>query len=115
MEYLLQEVNRIYPDVQEIRIKVIDTNAWHWNRSKEFSFLNDSKCDFHLDCPMSKCLGGVRGIFYKDSISEMVSAKEKHKQVKLTCTGYGGYNLTFHCDWYVVLDISIEYRTSQIR
>ena len=31
-------------------------------------------------------------------------------KVKLTCVGYGGYNLTFHCDWYAVLDISITYR-----
>ena len=54
----------------------------------------------------------VSGIMYKDAISSMVYKKETHKQVHLTCGGYGGYNLTFHCDWYAVLDISISYRPS---
>ena len=69
-----------------------------------------SKCNFHFDCPMSKCLGDDSGIYYEQPISEMVRQHENHRKVKLTCVGYGGYNLTFHCDWYAVLDISITYR-----
>lgn len=80
------------------------------NRLTEFSLVQGSKCNFHFDCPMSKCLGDDSGIYYEQPISEMVRQHENHRKVKLTCVGYGGYNLTFHCDWYAVLDISITYR-----
>lgn len=104
------ELSRLYPEIEKIHIKATDTNAWSWNRLKEFSLGPDSKCNFHLDCPMSKCLGYDNGIDYKNAISDMVQGKETHRQVRLNCSGYGGYNLTFHCDWYAVLDISITYR-----
>lgn len=110
MEHEYYEMSRLYPEVQEISIKVTDTNAWPWNRTQEFRMGQGAKCTFHLDCPMSKCFGNNTGINYKDVISDMVRDKEKQRQVKLTCGGYGGYNLTFHCDWYAVLDISITYR-----
>lgn len=106
------DISSRFPDVLEINIKVIDTNAWPWNRTQELCLRRDSKCNFHLDCPMDKCLGYDSGIMYKDAISSMVYKKETHKQVHLTCGGYGDYNLTFHCDWYAVLDISISYRPS---
>lgn len=106
------DISSRFPDVLEINIKVIDTNAWPWNRTQELCLRRESKCNFHLDCPMDKCLGYDSGIMYKDAISSMVYKKETHKQVHLTCGGYGGYNLTFHCDWYAVLDISISYRPS---
>lgn len=110
MEYEYYEISRLYPEIEEIRIKDTETNAWSWNRLKEFSLVQGSKCNFHFDCPMSKCLGDDSGIYYEQPISEMVRQHENHRKVKLTCVGYGGYNLTFHCDWYAVLDISITYR-----
>lgn len=57
MEYEYYEISRLYPEIEEIRIKVTETNAWSWNRLKEFSLVQGSKCNFHFDCPMSKCLG----------------------------------------------------------
>lgn len=102
--------NGLFHNVAEVGIRVIDTNAWPWDRNKEFRLLPDTNTDFHLECPMSKCLGKNRGISYRDTLVEMVSNGEDHKVIRLTCGGYGGYNLTFHCDWYAVLDISITYR-----
>ncbi len=104
------EISRLFPEVELIHIRVTDTNAWSENRLREFTLGQGSKCNFYFDCPMSKCLGNNSGIYYEHPISEMVNAHESHRSVRLSCDGYGGYNLTFHCDWYVVLDISITYR-----
>lgn len=109
MEREYYEISRLYPDVETIRINVVETNAWPWNRLREFTLGQGSRCNFHLECPMSKCLGPDTGISYKSVLSEMVWKREAHRQVRLSCSGYGGYNLTFHCDWYAVLDISIAY------
>ena len=107
---LKYDIKNCYPSVEIININVMDTNAWPWNRLREFSLKPGMESDFHLECPMTKCLGKTRGIFYRDAITKMVEDHAVHKQVKLNCVGYGGYNLTFHCDWYVILDISIKYR-----
>ncbi len=53
------------------------------------------------------------GIDYRNVLQEMAQKHEAHRRVRLSCTGYNGYNLTAHCDWYVVLDISIRYRQHQ--
>ena len=110
MEHFYYEISRLYPEVEEIRIKATKTNAWKWNRLREFSLGQGSKNNFHLECPMSKCLGPNSGIDYESPISEMIREHESHRQVRLSCAGYGGYNFTFHCDWYVILDISITYQ-----
>lgn len=104
------KISDIFPDVNSISIKVVDTNAWHWNRLKEWGFSPLSEATFHIDCPMSKCLGQSKGITYKQVLTEMIAQRECNRQQRFTCTGYGGYNLTFHCDWFAVLDISITYR-----
>lgn len=109
--YIPFRIESLFPDVEEIRIRVADTDAWSENRLREFTIGKGTECDFHLDCPMSKCLGGDTGISYMDVVSEMVRGYEGHRQVRLSCSGYGGYNLTFHCDWFAVLDISVRYRT----
>lgn len=111
MKWILYNISRLFPDVDEIHVSVTETNAWPWNRLKEFALTGDMDCDFHLECPMSKCIGKGRGISYKDVVSDMVVKHDRYRQVRLNCVGYGGYNLTFHCDWYAVLDISITYRT----
>ena len=110
MEHEYYEISRLYPEIEKIHIKVTETNAWKWNRLREFSLGQGSKCNFHFECPMSKCLGSDSGIYYEGPISDMVRTHESHRQVRLSCVGYGGYNLTFHCDWYAVLDISITYQ-----
>lgn len=111
MKWILYNISLLFPDVDEINVSVAETNAWPCNRLKEFTLTGDMKCDFHLECPMTKCLGEDRGISYKDVVSDMIGNHEPYRQVRLNCAGYGGYNLNFHCDWYVVLDISITYRT----
>ncbi len=111
MKWILYKISLLFPDVEEICVRVLETNAWPWNRLKEFTLTGGMECDFHLDCPMDKCLGKDSGICYKDVISDMVEQHVPYRQVRLNCVGYGGYNLTFHCDWYAVLDISITYRT----
>lgn len=103
------KIKDLFPDVEQINIKVIDDNGWPWNRLHEFRYSKDSYADFHLDCPRPKCLGRIRGIDFKSAIQNMTVNHESHRQQRSTCMGYGGYNLTFHCDWYVVLDISIRY------
>ena len=103
-------VSNLFPNVERIKIKVIDTSAWAWNRLREFSLFPESETSFHFDCPMSKCLGHTSGITFRQVIAQMVSGRECHRQERLACGGYGGYNFTFHCDWYAVLDISITYR-----
>ena len=103
-------VSEAFPEIENITIKVTETNAWYWNRLKEFTLEGNSNCSFHLDCPMSKCIGNESGIDYKQPISDMVSKRECNSSVKLCCSGYGGYNKVFHCDWYVIMDISISYR-----
>jgi hypothetical protein len=113
MEHEYYEISRLFPQVEEIRIKVAETNSWPWNRLREFSLGQGSKSNFHMECPMSKCLGPDTGISYESVLSEMVRTGEVHRRVRLTCSGYGGYNLTFHCDWYAVLDISITYLRQQ--
>lgn len=110
MELIRYEISHHFPRVEEIRIKVLETNAWPSDRLREFTIKRGIESNFHLDCPMSKCLGDERGIHYESQIAEMVNANETNRKVKLSCAGHGGYNLTFHCDWYVVLDISITYR-----
>ena len=110
MEHEYYEISRLYPEIKEIHIKVIETNAWKWNRLREFSLRQGSKCNFHFECPMRKCLGNDSGIYYEEPLSDMIQAHESHRQVRLSCVGYGGYNLTFHCDWYAVLDISRTYQ-----
>lgn len=111
MKHENYEISHLFPNVKEIHIVIADTNAWPCDRLRDFSLETGSQCNFHIDCPMSKCLGEDGGIYYKQPISDMVNNGDNHKQVRLSCVGYGGYNLTFHCDWYVVLDISITYRT----
>ena len=96
-------------NVEKITIKVIDTNAWSWNRSREWCYSTVTEASFHLECPMSKCLGSTSGITYKQILTEMLAKHECHRRERLNCGGYGGYNLTFHCEWFVVLDISITY------
>lgn len=54
-------IARLYPGIKRIIIKVTDTNAWPENRLREFVILPDVEYDFHLDCPMAKCLGNIRG------------------------------------------------------
>lgn len=96
--------------VEIIHIKVIETNAWNdLFRKREWSCKWDWSATYELQCPMSKCLGDVRGIDYKSLLSDMIDKKETKRTEKLTCRGYGGYNMTFHCDWYVVLEIEITY------
>lgn len=102
-------ISSLFPNVAQIKIKVIDTNEWTWNRLREFSLSSESDTSFHLDCPMSKCLGSASGIAFRQVLTQMVSERECHRQERLVCGGYGGYNFTFHCDWYAVLDISITY------
>lgn len=102
-------IARLYPGIKRIIIKVTDTNAWPENRLREFVILPDVEYDFHLDCPMAKCLGNIRGIYYWNVITDMIDNHISERQVKLTCEGYNGYNFTSHCDWYAVLEISIEY------
>lgn len=106
---LKHNIARLYPGIKRIIIKVTDTNAWSENRLREFVILPDVEYDFHLDCPMAKCLGNIRGIYYWNVITDMIDNHISERQVKLTCEGYNGYNLTSHCDWYAVLEISIEY------
>lgn len=111
-EIMELKISSLYPDVELISVKIEDTNAWPWNRLREFTYTPNTGTGFHLDCPMTKCLGKTRGIFFRDVISSMVSNHESHRKEKMECIGYGGYNLIFHCDWYAVLDISIAYRKS---
>lgn len=98
-----------FPQVESIYIKVINTNAWPYNRMREICYSTNIETDFHIDCPMNKCLGDTSGISYKHIIRDMIKNNENHRKERLSCGGYGGYNLTFHCDWYVILDISIKY------
>lgn len=106
---LKYKISESFPEIERIDIKVIDDNGWPWNRFKEFSYNSSSETAFHLECPRPKCLGHTRGIYFKSAIEEMVANHESHRQQRFTCMGYGWYNLTFHCDWYAVLDISIKY------
>lgn len=103
------KISELFPSVKEIAIKIVDTNSWDPNRLREFAFSSETETSFHLDCPMSKCLG-QNGITYKRLLDGMVSNNEYHKQERMQCSGYGGYNQTFHCDWFVLLDITITYR-----
>lgn len=105
----LRRVDYSLPDVSSIRIKVVETNGWYWNRLREFTIDKDSESDFFFECPMTKCFGNSSGISYFDCLYEMVQKKEKFRRTRLGCQGYGGYNLSFHCDWYVVLEIEITY------
>lgn len=107
---LKYKISECFPEIERIDIKVIDDDGWPWNRFKEFSYDSSSETAFHLECPRHKCFGHTRGVYFKSAIKDMVSKHENHRQERFTCMGYGGYNLTFHCDWYVVLDISIKYR-----
>lgn len=110
MDCELYEISLLFPDVEEIRIEVKETNAWAWNKLRSFTMRREAKTNFHLECPMSKCLGSSSGIDYKSILCEMTQAHEAHRRVRLSCGGYDGYNLTSHCDWYVALGISIRYR-----
>lgn len=103
------KLKELYPNIKEINIKVLETNAWPWNRLREFGFSPESEFVCHLDCPMSKCLGVTSGIEYRETITNMIYNHEKFRQERLSCGGYGGYNFTFHCDWFVVLAVSITY------
>lgn len=96
--------------VANIHIKVIKTNAWDdFSRRREWSCTWDWFVMYELTCPMSKCLGDVRGIDYKPTLSDMIKKKESKRTVELNCRGYDGYNLKSHCEWYVVLEIEITY------
>ncbi len=108
--YEFYEISLLFPEVEEIRIEVAETNAWPWNRLREFTIGQGSKTNFYMECPMSKCLGSKRGIYFRNALSEIIYAHDTHRRVRLSCAGYNGYNLTAHCDWYVVLEISIIYR-----
>jgi hypothetical protein len=103
------QISQIFPTVDRIVLSVLETNAWPENRLQTIELLPESKDNFYWDCPMSKCLGNTRGISYRQTIYDMVENNETQKQVKLQCQGYGGYNQTFHCDWYVKLEILIKY------
>ena len=59
------KIKDLFPDVEQINIKVIDDNGWPWNRLHEFRYSKDSYADFHLDCPRPKCLGRIRGIDFR--------------------------------------------------
>ena len=54
--------------------------SWPWNRLHEFSLGQGSKSNFHMECPMSKCLGPDTGISYESVLSEMVRAGEAHRR-----------------------------------
>lgn len=108
------QISQIFPTVEKIVLTILETNAWNENRLRTIELLPDSKDDFHWDCPMSKCLGNTRGISYRQTLYDMIENKETQKQVKLQCEGYGGYNHTFHCDWYVVLEILVKYENIEL-
>lgn len=107
-------LSSLYPTVKEVEVKVIETNGWPYNRLRCFKYFSNSEVFFHLECPMSKCLGHSSGINLKKVLDDMVSKHEICHREKLTCGGYGGYNLTFHCNWYVILEISVTYQDHRI-
>lgn len=102
-----------FPDMERVVVKVVETNAWPPSGAKEFCYVPDSEANLHIDCPMSKCLGAVRGIDLWPTLAGMIHNRETHKKARLTCRGYGGYNLTFHCDWYAVFDLTVYYHTPE--
>lgn len=102
-------ISKLFPKVKNIEINIVDTNAWNKDRLRKFEYNPNSETSFYIECPMSKCIGNDSGILFKDAIVDMVNKKEKKRKEKLQCRGYGGYNQSFHCDWYVELEISIEY------
>ena len=100
----------LFPNVEKIIVEVVDAYSWDNNRLRKFSFSSSDEIDFFFACPMSKCFGNSRGVSYKQVIEDMVRNTEDFRQVELRCGGYGGYNYTFHCDWYVRLAITICYK-----
>lgn len=99
-----------YPEVMRIVFKTVRTNGHRFNRFDDFDMTCDSRAFFVLRCPMSKCIGVNSGIDYSEVIGSMISNRETNRRVKLSCGGYGGYNMTFHCDWFIEAEITIEYR-----
>jgi len=107
---LTYKISTLFPAVEQITIKVLEYYSWDENRLKDLSYSSDDETDFFFECPMSKCIGNKHGVYYRQTIIDMISRREEYKQVKLNCEGYGGYNHTFHCDWYVSLGITIQYK-----
>lgn len=99
-----------YPEIKTIGFRTIKTNTHRFNRLDDFNLTCGSKAFFVLSCPMSKCIGEKSGIDYSEVIGSMAARHETYRRVKLTCGGYGGYNMTFHCDWFIDAEITIEYR-----
>ena len=104
--YIIRE---IFPEVKEIRFTVVDIYGNKERIGKSFSLHPESSSNFFDKCPMSKCIGVNTGIYYKDIIDDMTRNKDTKRQVKLPCSGYGGYNKVFKCEWFVTYEIEITY------
>ena len=98
-----------YPNVKEITFRVIEVYGNKERIGKKSSLSPESSTNFFEKCPMSKCIGTNTGIYYKSVIDDMVMRKETKRQVKLPCSGYGGYNKVFRCEWYITYNIEITY------
>lgn len=105
------KISELYPDILSLRFDTIETNGHHWNRLENFDYSPDHDAFFILRCPYPKCVGTHSGIGFSNIVSEMYDIREKERNIRLTCGGYGGYNMTFHCDWYIVAHISITYKS----
>lgn len=110
---LAPTVAETYPDVEKIDFNTVRTNAHRWNRKDDFTYTPSDKAFFVLRCPMEKCIGEKSGIDFSDIIREMVAHHQKKRTAHLTCQGYGGYNESFHCNWFIDAEISITYHTDR--
>lgn len=102
------ELKTAYPSVKSIKFHVLNTNAWRSDRHKEFTIYPENPAMFYVMCPMVDCGGYSSGIDFRPVVAEMIQTRTTNKRLRLWCGGQGELGTT-PCEWYVDVEITVDY------